>query len=185
MKKRSFTIAEMVMALAVFGIIFAAVMTIYTRMINVKREFDARSYLLTSTYTMLEKINILLKDYTIDYEEYFNRRMAGCNSTNYAMMTGWAVGITGNCTRFDGYGNDLPLDSFQNQMGANLNYTGWHVLYYCSNMYTHQDDVTFSYSYTNANLQSGVGCVFANQPQSFGEYRLQFIDVNDDVDEVL
>lgn len=70
----------MVLALVVFGIVFSAVMTIYTRMINVKREFDARNYLLTTTYTMVEKLNILLKDYTIDYEEYFNRRMAGCTT---------------------------------------------------------------------------------------------------------
>lgn len=96
MKKRSFTIAEMVMALAVFGILFTAMMTIYTRMINVKREFDARSYLLSTTYTMVEKMNILLKDYTIDYEQYFNRRMYGC--TSVGLMSGRAVGNTGYCT---------------------------------------------------------------------------------------
>ena len=87
MKKKAFTVAEMVMALVVFGIIFSSVMTIYTRMINVKREFDARNYLLTTTYTMVEKLNILMKDYTIDYEEYFNRRMYGCGAVG--LMTGW------------------------------------------------------------------------------------------------
>ncbi|MBP6910145.1 type II secretion system protein [Patescibacteria group bacterium] len=87
MKKKAFTIAEMVLALVVFGILFSAVMTIYVRMINVKREFDARNYLLSTTYTMLEKMNILLKDYTIDYEEYFNRRMYGCSAAG--LMTGW------------------------------------------------------------------------------------------------
>lgn len=87
MKKKAFTIAELVLALVVFGILFSAIMTIYVRMIHVKREFDARNYLLSTTYTMLEKINILLKDYTIDYEEYFNRRMYGCRTAG--LMTGW------------------------------------------------------------------------------------------------
>lgn len=80
MKKKAFTIVEMVLALTIFSLIFGAIMTIYTRMINVKREFDARNHLLMTSYTMLEKLNILMKDYTIDYEEYFNRRMYGCTS---------------------------------------------------------------------------------------------------------
>ena len=62
-------------------------------MINVKREFDARNYLLSTTYNMVEKMNILLKDYTIDYEQYFNRRMFGCAGTP-ALMTGWNHGTT-------------------------------------------------------------------------------------------
>ena len=62
-------------------------------MINVKREFDARNYLLNTTYTIVEKLNILLKDYTIDYEEYFNRRMYGCAGTA-GLMTGWTQGTT-------------------------------------------------------------------------------------------
>lgn len=71
----------MVLALMVFGMLFSAIMSIYSRMINVKKEFDARNYLLTTTYGIAEKINVLLKDYTIDYEEYFNRSTRGCSVT--------------------------------------------------------------------------------------------------------
>jgi hypothetical protein len=33
-------------------------------------------------YELFEKINILIKDYTIDYEEYFNRSMVGCKDSS-------------------------------------------------------------------------------------------------------
>jgi|GEM_PF-3215001 len=74
-------------------------MTIYTRMINVKKEFDARNYLLNTTYTILERMNIMLKDYTIDYEEYFNRRMVGCqtavpSAADPDFVWTWSVGTT-------------------------------------------------------------------------------------------
>ncbi len=78
-------------------------------MLNVKREFDARNHLMTTTYTILEKLNIILKDYTIDYEQYFNRRMYGC--TSVGLMSGWDVGMTGYCTTDAGYGNKAPLSA--------------------------------------------------------------------------
>jgi hypothetical protein len=29
---------------------------------------------------MFERVNLLLRDYTIDYEEYFNRSRVGCDT---------------------------------------------------------------------------------------------------------
>ena len=176
MKKKSFTIVEMIVALTVFSLLFAAVMTVYVRMINVKREFDGRRYLLTTTYEMLEKINILMKDYTIDYEEYFNRSMYWCKGTG--PMTGRSVIGTGwSCTRFDWYGNKSP-----SSLSA-ATQSGWHVLYRCSNALNFSDDATFSYVYSGAILATGGGCALSPYYQSFGQYRRQFINVKNNADE--
>lgn len=172
MKKKAFTIAEMLVALVVFSLLFSAVMTVYVRMINVKREFDGRRYLLTTTYEVLEKINILLKDYTIDYEEYFNRNMNGCNSVG--IMTGWYVGTGGVCTEFDGYGN---------KSSSSLIDEDYHVLYRCTDAADYSDPATFSYVFDSAILLTGGGCIVAPSYQSYGEYRQQFVNVKDNADE--
>lgn len=181
MQKRSFTILEMVVALVIFGLIFSAIMTIYTRMINVKREFDARNYLLSTTYNMVEKMNILLKDYTIDYEQYFNRRMYGCAGTPW-LMTGWNHGTTWYCSVFNGYGNSNPTDALQS-MGASPISTWTHHLYRCSSVGDFLDDTTFSYAIYWAGLLTGAGCPLIGERQAFGEYRYQFVDVKDNADE--
>jgi hypothetical protein len=41
--------------------------------------FEAKADILETTYYMMEKVNVLLKDYTIDYDEYFNRSRVGCD----------------------------------------------------------------------------------------------------------
>lgn len=180
MKKKAFTLAEMVLALMIFWLIFGAIMSIYTRMINVKREFDARNQLLTSTYTMLEKINILLKDYTIDYEEYFNRSMHGCASVG--LMSWRSVGTTWYCTTYDGYGNINPFTGLTT-LGASLANANWHALYRCSSTTDYIDDTTFAYVVNDPAVLTWSGCVLSGEPQSFGEYRQQFVDVKDNADE--
>ena len=43
-------------------------------MIRLKYNIQARINVVQDSYFAIEKINLLLKDYTIDYEEYFNRK---------------------------------------------------------------------------------------------------------------
>lgn len=172
---------EMVISLMIFWIIFGAIMTIYSRMLNVKREFDARNHLMTTTYTILEKLNIILKDYTIDYEQYFNRRMYGC--TSVGLMTGWDVGMTGYCTTDAGYGNRSPLAALAT-WGSSVTDPNRHLLYRCSSTVNYLDDAVLSYVTQNVDVLTGGGCVVAGEPQAFGEYRQQFVDVKDNADEV-
>jgi len=49
-------------------------------MIKLKYNIQARTNVTQDTYFAIEKINLLLKDYTIDYEEYFNRKNVGCDT---------------------------------------------------------------------------------------------------------
>jgi hypothetical protein len=49
-------------------------------MLKTKTDIYAKATLVKNTNNVLEKLNIIMKNYTIDYEEYFNRRIVGCDS---------------------------------------------------------------------------------------------------------
>jgi hypothetical protein len=51
-------------------------------MIKLKYNIQARTNVTQDSYDAIEKINLMLKDYTIDYEEYFNRKNVGCDNYN-------------------------------------------------------------------------------------------------------
>ena len=65
---------EVLIATTAFFILLAAIMGMYMKMIRLKYNIQARINIVQDSYFTIEKINILLKDYTIDYEEYFNRK---------------------------------------------------------------------------------------------------------------
>ena len=44
-------------------------------MIKSNKEFNLRQTAIQEGYEFFEKLNILMQDYTIDYEEYDNRQM--------------------------------------------------------------------------------------------------------------
>jgi type II secretory pathway pseudopilin PulG len=79
MKKKSFTLIEIVISLVVFSIIFGVLFSIFLRIIRTKTDIEARQTLVKSTYDLVEQLNTKLQNYTIDYEEYFNRTEVGCN----------------------------------------------------------------------------------------------------------
>jgi len=56
----------------------------------------------------MERLNILLKDYTIDYEEYFNRSAIGCNGADKTFQD-FVRNIDSDnvyCRNFTAYGNN-------------------------------------------------------------------------------
>ena len=74
MKKKGFTLIEIILSMTGFFLLMTVVLNSYMSIIKFRYAFQARAGLLESTYYMLEKVNLLLRDYTIDYEEYYNRR---------------------------------------------------------------------------------------------------------------
>lgn len=74
MKKKGFTLLEVIIAITCFFLILVVIINMYTRMINLKYNIQAKTNVIQNTYLAMEKISLLLKDYTIDYEEYFNRK---------------------------------------------------------------------------------------------------------------
>ena len=137
-------------------------------MIRLKHNIQARTNITQDSYLVIEKINLLLKDYTIDYEEYFNRKNVGCNSNSENFVRD--VNTGGYCQNFTAYGNNNNIDTN----------TGKHSFYFCSS--TSQSDTPYKII-ENPNIQNGSGCIHTGQ-QSFGQYYRQFRDVKNDADTV-
>jgi type II secretory pathway pseudopilin PulG len=79
MRKTSFTLVEMLFVILIISILMPIIFSSYNRIQQAKFELDLRQKLYQQSYEILERMNILLQDYTIDYEEYFNRQMVGCS----------------------------------------------------------------------------------------------------------
>lgn len=54
----------------------------------------------------MDKFAILFQDYTIDYEEYFNRKLVGCSKDKKGKNFEWTVSESGYCNAFTAYGNE-------------------------------------------------------------------------------
>jgi type II secretory pathway pseudopilin PulG len=78
--KKSFTMIELVLVIGALGILLPTIFSAYNKIQQTKREIDVRQQLVQQTYEFFEKMNVLIQDYTIDYEEYFNRQMVGCSA---------------------------------------------------------------------------------------------------------
>ena len=109
---------------------------VYWFMIKTNREIVARQNAIQQWYEFFEKLNILMQDYTIDYEEYFNRQMVWCvewggtgTDFKWDVWTGWY------CTEFTAYGNE---NSTERKLKGNVPIgTGYHDIYYCSKVTEH------------------------------------------------
>jgi prepilin-type N-terminal cleavage/methylation domain-containing protein len=73
--KKLFTLIEMLVVSVIISIVFILIISFYFRGLDIKVQALARQDLMKGSYFLLEKLNILMKDYKIDYEEYFNRRV--------------------------------------------------------------------------------------------------------------
>lgn len=165
-RKKAFTLIEVIVAMTIFFILLVVIVSLYTKMLRLKYNIQARQSLIQNSYDAMEKINLLLKDYTIDYEEYFNRRNVGCSSNNAWLGFTRDVGTGGYCNNFSAAGNSSSTTA------------GIHSIYYCSSLNPGDTNVIW-----NSNVQQGDGCVQTGQ-QSFGEYYRQFRNVKNDVDSI-
>jgi len=107
--KKGFTLIEVIIAMTLFFLLLTAIINIYTRMIRLKYNIQARTNIVQDSYFTIEKINLMLKDYTIDYEEYFNRKNVGCDeyTANFIRSGG---GTDGYCNLFTAYGNNSNIN---------------------------------------------------------------------------
>jgi len=171
-KRKWFTLLEIMIAIIGFSLLMVVIFSIFQKFIILKYNAQARGSMIEKSYFALEKINLLLKDYTIDYEEYFNRRNVWCNSwyqdTNFKRN----VWINGHCENFTAYGNRNSVPS-QN--------SGLFMLYHCSSVLNETPPTYPKYVTGSANVANGSWCNISGQ-QSFGEYKQQFWDVKSNVD---
>jgi len=190
--KKWFTLVEMLIVVSVLWLVFVIIINAYYKLIDSKTDIYVRSLLTQNTNTVAEKINLIMKNYTIDYEEYFNRRMVGCDQDGWENFT-WDVGENWYCDKFTTYWNS-------NWLGIS---STWNVLYYCSSVASDwtrkevvgwttdcewEDNTWSNYIYAEKNswdLENGSGCwlsLGAGKVQSYGEYAVQFWDVNKNAD---
>lgn len=198
--KKAFTLVEMIIAVTIFSLILTVVISIYFQMEKLRTDIFAKSILIKNTNNLVEKLNILMKNYTIDYEEYFNRRIVGCNWNNGWDNFSWNVWTSGYCSDFTAYGNENSIKDST---------WSYNILYYCTSKWddnnypdeipwwdhdcewdTDNTGTNYIYYQTEDNLNSGSGCWenvgwewnWAGKKQSFGEYALQFWDVKANAD---
>jgi hypothetical protein len=115
----------------------------------------------------------MLKDYTIDYEEYFNRKNVWCDmyNTNFTRD----VGTDWYCNLPTGYGNRSNIDQSPSSERK---------IYFCSSDNTDESrPINPERVLPNTQVQNGWWCSNTGQ-QSFGQYRWQFRDVKNNIDSV-
>jgi len=171
----------------VLGIVFTVMIQSYFKLQYAKTDIFIRTTLSKNTNQIIERLNLITQNYTIDYEEYFNRRIVWCNSDWWESFS-WDVGSWGYCKKFTTYWNGNALDPIN---------TWYNILYYCTSEWTQTETPWWSdckwdsgngitwenYVYkedSNKKLQDGHGCwrsLQENKIQSFGEYTAQFWDL--------
>ena len=178
-KKGGFTLVEMIVVLTMFFVLMSIVIWFYIKMIWWKYSIQARQTLIQNSYYIFENINLELKNFTIDYEEYFNRKMVGCDWADC-----WDVfkrnvdsGVQNwHCDNFTFYGNRNSISSSE---------TNNHILYYCSSLsgYINPELIL-----KDSSIQEWSWCFDQSKfdynswyQQSFGQYQQQFRDYKDDI----
>ena len=161
--KKAFTIVELLFVVIIVSLLIPLVIEIYGSIQKQKQEIDVKQQLLFQGYELLEKMNILMQNYTIDYEEYFNRTMVGCSSNERWIDFVWNVNSSGYCTNFTTYGNGNPIDPSR---------PWYHKLYYLSRNNTSIGNYYSTKYRTDLKKWS----------QSFGQYQWIFYDVKNDTD---
>ena len=110
---RLFTLVEILLVTTIFSIVLVVMISIYTKLTQVRVYVEWRKYLVENSYFLMEKLNILMKNYTIDYEEYFNRKVVGCNSQGWNNFK-WDIWNDWYCKKFTNYGNVWDNDITNN-----------------------------------------------------------------------
>ncbi|GHW02347.1 hypothetical protein AGMMS50249_1330 [candidate division SR1 bacterium] len=170
MKKSAFTFIEMVLVMSVLAILLPLIFSTITKATRIKEEITVQTELYQQTYEVFERLNNLTQDYTIDYEEYFNRQKVGCNGVGGSSFSWNVVNSSGYCQNFTAYGNE---HSFSDWDSSN-DLPDYHKYYYCS-------DYQFSPIPSNERVEdhcfSGIETI-----QSYGQYSKLFYDMHEDTD---
>lgn len=154
----------------IIWIIMPCIVSVYAFMIKSNREFALRQTAIQQWYEFFERLNLLMQDYTIDYEEYFNRQMVWC-------VPWWSTGLNFKrdtwtwwyCTEFTAYWNQNSTNRKTYSAGPII--AKYHDIYRCSSQQEHpgSDDI-----HRTVKTES---CWTIWNKQSFGQYKSLFTDV--------
>ena len=172
LKVHSFTLIELLYVVGIISLIMPAMFALYNFLIKANREISARQSAIQQWYEFFERLDILVQDYRIDYEEYYNRQMVGCTQSWSVLFTWanfkWHTGLSGYCTEFTAYWNWNSTS--RKEWWSPLN-TWHHDLYYCSSKQTQEAKwMPLVVDETDCGERGGL--------QSYGQYEAMFTDVN-------
>lgn len=104
MKKKGFTLFEIILALIIFSLIIGIIFNIYINIQKTESNVLKQQILATETNDFLDQISDLSLEYAIDYEEYFNRWIAWCVlNWDPTRSNAWS------CSMFTSYWNSWNL----------------------------------------------------------------------------
>ena len=167
----AFTLIELVFVATILCILLPSIFSMYRFIIKSNKEINARQSAIQAWYEFFERLNILMQDYSIDYEEYYNRQMVWCVNSGWTLLTGddfrRDVGLSWYCSEFTAYWNNNSTQSRGNRI-----LTWRRDLYHCSS------EARDPKTYMNADTVVGVNdCGRYGSQQSFGQYTKLFRDV--------
>ena len=178
MKKQSvkcygFTIIEMLTVTVILWLIVPSIIAIYSFMIKSNKEFNLRQTAIQQWYEFFEKLNILMQDYTIDYEEYYNRQMVWCvewwgTGENFT----WEIWLSWYCTNFTAYWNENSTQRCTDPTCLTITWE-YHDIYKCSSQGSYNGSVSFP------RVVYTPDCWKFWYKQSFGQYATLFTDVKE------
>ncbi len=171
-KKYAFTLVELIFVAMIIALIMPEMFSLYNFIIKSNKEIIARQHAIQQWYEFFERLNILMDDYTIDYEEYYNRQMVGCVKV-WATVLNWTnfernVWKEWYCTEFTAYGNE----------NSNISHTEYNDIYYCSSTHRPIWGSELVTKVVNSPVDSWAwDCGKLTGKQSYGQYSALFKDV--------
>lgn len=164
--------------MGIIGLIMPAMFALYNFMIKANREISARQSSIQQWYEFFERLNILVEDYRIDYEEYFNRQMVWCvwddkrgSSFERNVWSWWY------CQNFTTYWNWNSTDRSEIKGWTNKWKTWYHDLYYCTSLGTNDIPIKQREWSSMPKVVTYSDCGTKFNIQSYGQYAALFTDV--------
>jgi len=99
-KFSAFTLVEVIISLVLFSLLSVSTISIYNNVLNSRIDVQSKQVLIENSNKVVDLINLFADEYTIDYEEYFNRSQVGCsNGSSF-----WDISSSsGYCSNFTAY----------------------------------------------------------------------------------
>ena len=159
----------------IIGLIMPAMFALYNFMIKANREISARQSSIQQWYEFFERLNILVQDYRIDYEEYYNRQMVWCvwTTERWSEFTRnvWTWWYCTNFTTYWNWNSTNREEKVENWDTPALN-TWYHDLYYCSS----STPIARQWKWSPVVVKRD-DCWKQWTIQSYGQYAAMFTDV--------
>lgn len=167
MKKKAFTLFEIVLALIIFSMLVGIIFTTYINIRKSEWNIWKQQLVTKEANDFLDRLHDLSLDYTIDYEEYFNRRYTRCISWLDERNFFWS------CTEFSNYGNNWTWLYYCTSSG-NMQIS-WYQVYHIF-----KTSIVFppDWPYWPINQSKGCSWFFLGN-KNYWEYKRQFRDIWD------